>query len=53
MDEEHPEEDALQALADDEDDGEEMMSYRQEAFGAGIENADSDHEEVTAPAGKK
>ena len=53
MEEEHPEEDALQALADDEDDDEEMTNYRLEAFGAGAESDDSDHEEITAPAGKK
>ena len=53
MEEEHLEKDAPQAPADDEDDDEEMMSYRHEEFGAGTENDDSDHEEVTAPAGKK
>ena len=30
-----------------------MMSYRQEAFGAGAESDVSDHEEVASPAGKK
>ena len=53
MGEELPEENGVQDLADDEDDDDELPSYRQGAFGPEAESDDSDREETTALAGKR
>ena len=47
------EDNAPQDPASEEDDDEGMPSYRRDAFGAGADSDDSDHEEITAPGGQE